>query len=79
MDAAIGALQRRLEWRDIGTVAGCTLFLGDFISSNCGILQHAAGIVCNTSSGAIMRVYQCDTRRCPTFFRLRSLLLNMPL
>jgi hypothetical protein len=79
MDAAICTWQRRLQWRDVGSVAGCTLFLGDFISSSCGILQHAAGIVCNTSSGAIIRVYNCDIRRCPTFCHLRHLLLNLPL
>lgn len=79
MDAAICTWQRRLQWRDVGSVPGCTLFLGDFISSNCGILQHAAGIVCNTSSGAIIRVYHCDIRRCPTFCHLRPLLVNLPL
>jgi hypothetical protein len=67
MDAAISALQRKLEWSNVGSEAGCTLFLGDFISCNCGgILQHAAGIVCNAGSGAILRMYSSGIRRCAT-------------
>jgi hypothetical protein len=63
MDAAISELQRKLDWSQAGNGAGCTLFLGDFVSSDCGVLQHAAGIVCNTCSGAIMRVYSGDACR----------------
>ena len=63
MDAAISELQRKLEWRDVGKGAGCILFLGDFISSDCGSLQHAAGIVCNTCTGAIVRVFRADVFR----------------
>jgi hypothetical protein len=63
LDAAITTLQRNMEWRDVGTEAGCTLFLGDFISSDGIHLRHLAGIVCNTCSGAIIRVYPCDVPR----------------
>jgi hypothetical protein len=57
LDAAIAALQRKLEWRGIGIGTGCTLFLGDFISSDGIDLRHIAGVVCNTCSGTIVRVY----------------------
>ena len=63
LDAAITNLRRNMEWRDVGTGTGCTLFLGDFISSDGIDLRHIAGIVCNTCSGVIIRVYPCDLPR----------------
>lgn len=63
LGGAIGEFQRKLEWVHVGTGTGCTLFLGDFISSDGVDLQHSAGIVCNTSSGTIVRVYPGDAPR----------------